>query len=112
MMSSTMSTTTPAVMVFPSDWKNAAIVFSFWFELASEKSLAPSARGGQKAARRHRQHQEPGGRERHQQPGAAGEAPRPPAPKAARRDERQGGSARERRETPRGAQPHRPHTDQ
>src|SRR5690349_8554968 len=51
MMSSTMSTTTPAVMVRPSDWKNAPICFSFSFGVASEKSLAPSPRAGQTATR-------------------------------------------------------------
>src|SRR3954470_7110452 len=57
MMRSTMSTTTPAVMVLPSDWKNAAIVFSFCSGVASEKSLHPSPRAGQQPARGDHQHQ-------------------------------------------------------
>src|SRR6185503_8514660 len=56
MMSSTMRTTTPAVMVLPSDWKNAAIVFSFCSGVASEKSLHPSPGDGQQPARGDQQH--------------------------------------------------------
>src|SRR5882762_933264 len=73
MRSSTISTTTPAVIVFPSDWKNAAIVFSFWYERASEKSLAPSGGGGQQAARRGGEDHELRGRERRLQPVALGD---------------------------------------
>src|SRR5690349_9040581 len=87
MMSSTMSTTTPAVIVFPSDWKNAAIVFSFWYERANEKSLAPSAAGGQKTACRGGEHGDLRRRERRLQPVAFGQYARQDARIAERRDQ-------------------------
>src|SRR3954468_4643610 len=70
MMSRTMRTTTPAVMVRPREAKNAAIVFSFVFVGggASEKSLHRSPAAGQHAARGEQQHEDLGASQRKLQP--------------------------------------------